>query len=238
MAYGIEMAESEFKDFLFDPDKNCRQAFTLRLRPSLAKGSIERPEASKGIKYMPTEKLHDVNSKESISIEDQQQVREAASRRSGSKWLRRTSGTQAEAKETVKKKKEKAGLTKGEEEEEDDDESFVFADVEEAIRETLGEEVAMYLHPREAGQVKLAGGKTMPVEAVERALPRLSATRMRLHIVRREKLKKWTVYHIGLIEPRLRLKDGTEVELKSYRSPSGEAPPAPGPEEGEDDKGR
>ncbi|MBX9667745.1 MAG: hypothetical protein K2X93_09015, partial [Candidatus Obscuribacterales bacterium] len=70
MAYGIPMEEKEFHDFIDNPDKDCWQGFTLRLRPSIAEGTIRRPEASKGIEYKPTENAIDANSSGSLSMKD------------------------------------------------------------------------------------------------------------------------------------------------------------------------
>ncbi|MBX9669358.1 MAG: hypothetical protein K2X93_17165, partial [Candidatus Obscuribacterales bacterium] len=123
----------------------------------------------------------------------------------------------------------KSGESDSDDEEENDD-SFIYANIEDAIKETLGDEIAMYLHPKDAGIVKLKGGSAMPTEEIERVLPRLKSFKLRLHIVRREKLKKWTVYHFGFIEPKVQLGDGSEVVLVHYRNPSGEKIPEPGPE--------
>lgn len=53
MAYGKEMSEAELATFLKDPDTDSWKGFTLRLRTSLEKGALERPEESKGIEYKP-----------------------------------------------------------------------------------------------------------------------------------------------------------------------------------------
>lgn len=214
MAYGMPISETDFKEFAKNPDPECWKGFALRLRPSIAAGAIERPEASKGIEYKPTEKVQDVNAAESLSLQDKQ------------KMLVVESKGKAIPLSSIKVQKNVAPEAKDEEEESDD--SFIYANIEEAIKETLGDEVAMYLHPKDAGPVKLADGTDMTAIDVEKQLPRLQSAKLRLHIVRREQLRRWTVYHMGILEPVLKLQDGSAFPLKSYRSPSGEAVPDPG----------
>ncbi len=224
MAYGIPMQEAEFQDFITNPNKDCWQGFTLRLRPSIAEGAIKRPDASKGIEYNPTEHAIDTNSSGSLSMEDKKRLL--------NKTLQQVKGAGHELSSKEKEKKEDrvAKQPKTDLDEEENDDSFIYANIEDAIKETLGDEIAMYLHPKDAGIVRKKDGSTVPQEQVEKALPRLKSFKLRLHIVRREKLKKWTVYHFGFIQPVVKLSDGSEVALSSYRNPSGEKIPEPGPE--------
>lgn len=229
MAYGIPITETEFTNFTRDPDNECWKGFALRLRPSIAPGAIERPESSKGIEYKPTENEHDANRSGSLSIEDKQKL--LVVERNGKaipissiKKVRKneTRNNSANSEQETKNK-----TAKSKEDEEESDDSFIYASVEDAIKESLGEEVAAYLHPRDPGPVKMPDGKEMSEENVEKQLPHLQSAKLRLHIVRREQLRKWTVYHIGILEPVLKLADGTVFPLKSYKPPSGDAVPNP-----------
>ncbi len=235
MAYGIPMTEADFTKFVRDPDIECWKGFALRLRPSIAPGSIERPESSKGIEYKPTENEHDVNREGSLSIEDKQkllvvqhngkEIPISTIKKVGNKDNAgdKSNDGKNPDKESGKIESVKPEINKDEE----SDDSFIYASVEDAIKESLGEEVAAYLHPRDPGPVKLADGKTMSEVDIEKQLPHLQSAKLRLHIVRREQLKKWTVYHIGILDPVLRLPDGKSFPLKSYKTPSGNDIPNP-----------
>ncbi len=67
MAYGQSMTEAELNEFLTDPDKDAWKGLTLRMRPSLSPGLMERPKESHEIEYRPTEKLRGVDATESGS---------------------------------------------------------------------------------------------------------------------------------------------------------------------------
>lgn len=225
MAYGIPMSKEEFDAFTKNPDKDCWQAFTLRLRPSLAPGTVARPDASKGIEYKPTEDAEEVAKNESLSLEDKKKylMETAAQIRAANGIKDVPTPEKKETSKDVPKNTEKLNAPKPspkESKKDDGDDSFIYAEFEQAIKETLGEEVAQYLHPKDAGPVKLADGSDMPVEDIAKALPRLQASKLRLHIVRREKLRQWTVYHFGMMYPVMKLQDGSTMELKSHRTPS------------------
>lgn len=231
MAYGIPMTESEFAAFIKDPDKDSRKGFALRLRPSIAPGAIERPEGSKGIEYKPTEKEIEVNRSESLSIEDKRNllIVESKGKQLPVSAIKKI-GKLDEASKEVEPQLSSKPVDSEEPEaptEDENDDSFIYASVEDAIKETLGEQVARYLHPRDAGPVKLADGKNMSPIEIEKQLPRLTSAKLRLHIVRREKLRRWTVYHMSILEPVLTLADGSRFPLPSYKPPSGEAVPDP-----------
>ena len=166
MAYGKDISEEKFKEFIADPDKEAWKGFTLRLRPSLNKGVIDRPKESLGIKYKPSQKLREAGSKKKTD---------------------------------------------------ENDENYVYAPIEDMIRETLGEEGVMYLHPRDAAEVIKDDKSTYSKAAVLKKLPKLKSVNLRLHIVRRDQLKEWTVYHFTLTEPVLLLANGKSLELNNYR---------------------
>lgn len=228
MAYGIPMTETEFAEFIKDPDKDSRKGFALRLRPSIAPGAIERPEASRGIEYKPTEKEIAVNRSESLSMDDKRKLLVVESK---GKQLPISDIKKIEKLENTETSDVKPAANAGSNEKptaaEENDDSFIYASVEDAIKETLGEQVAQYLHPRDAGPVKLKDGSEMSPIDIEKQLPRLTSAKLRLHIVRREKLRRWTVYHMSILDPVLTLADGSQCPLPSYKPPSGEAVPDP-----------
>lgn len=47
MAYGYDISADQFEKFLGDPDHEAWKALTLRMRPSLAKGTADEPEAAR-----------------------------------------------------------------------------------------------------------------------------------------------------------------------------------------------
>jgi hypothetical protein len=49
MAYGYDMSTEQFEQFLADPDHEAYKGLTLRMRPSLDKGTVDQPEASKNL---------------------------------------------------------------------------------------------------------------------------------------------------------------------------------------------
>ncbi len=49
MAYGYDISGEQFEKFLADPDHEAWKGLTLRMRPSLAKGAVDQPEASKNL---------------------------------------------------------------------------------------------------------------------------------------------------------------------------------------------
>ena len=46
MAYGYDMSSEQFEQFLANPDHETYKGLTLRMRPSLDKGTVEQPEAA------------------------------------------------------------------------------------------------------------------------------------------------------------------------------------------------
>ncbi len=171
MAYGQSMTEGELNEFLADPDKDAWKGLTLRMRPSLKPGLMERPKESQEIEYRPTEKLRGVDATESGSF----------------------------------------GVTV--------DTPSAESETEKILLEALGKDALVYLHPKDPGAVKTPAGLTVSDEQVEAKLPRIKSVLLRLHVVRRGQLKDWTVYHIGVTEPVLKIGD-KEVVLKNFLPPA------------------
>jgi len=86
------------------------------------------------------------------------------------------------------------------------------------IKITLGIGATEYLIPKDAGDVLLADGSVMPPYQVAQRLPRLKSAILRLHVVRRGKLKDWTIYHFGLMHPIL-MEGNREIPLIHDRPP-------------------
>lgn len=49
MAYGYDISSEQFEQFLADPDHEAWKALTLRMRPSLDKGTADEPEAARAL---------------------------------------------------------------------------------------------------------------------------------------------------------------------------------------------
>lgn len=172
MAYGQSMTEEELNEFLADPDKDAWKGLTLRMRPSLAPGLMERPKESLDIEYRPTEKLRGVDATESGSF----------------------------------------GVTV-------DNDQSAQSETEKILLEALGKDALVYLHPKDPGPVKTPAGLTVSPEQVEAKLPRIKSLLLKLHVVRRGQLKDWTVYHIGVTEPVVKVGD-KEIALKNFLPPA------------------
>ncbi len=179
MAYGIVMKQDEFKSFIDDPDKDSWQAFSLRLRPSLSKGVVNRPPTSVGIEYHP-------------SVVEPDKLNKNGSGR-------------------LKPKKSESELKS--------DDSFIYAPVEDTLDELLTPEEKLYLHPKDAAGVVDDKGGSLDFQKVEESLPRLARFNLRLHVVRRGQLNKWTVYHFAILDPIFVMSDGRELAFKNYLSP-------------------
>ncbi len=174
MAYGKDMTEKEFNEFLRDPDKEAVKGFTLRLRPSLAAGAIAPPM----VKVPP-----DLTS-EFIALRTTNSQATVASKSASSSGERTVSGI-----------------------------------TEEDIKAALGPDATAYLTPRDPGKVLINEKQAMPIEEIATKLPRLRSAVARLHVVRRGKLNNWTVYHVAVLFPTMRLNNGREVKLLQHLGP-------------------
>ena len=90
------------------------------------------------------------------------------------------------------------------------------------IRKSFGEDVADYLVPEDAGQVLDENGKPLSEKAVEAQLPKLEKMSLRLHVVRRDKIQNWTIYHFALEQPVLIMPNGKEIVLQHHQRPKNE----------------
>jgi hypothetical protein len=194
LAYGKDMTTAEFGEFLKDPDKGAWQGFTLRLRSGLKKGSVAAP-----LIEVPQELRSDFQS--------YKKVQEALQ-------LSKTANSSASAKKTEAAAKAN-DTTNSNDSTKDSDTSID----EEYIRKSFGADVADFLTPQEAGHVLNADGKPIPESEVEAKLPRLLQSVLRLHIVRRDKIQDWTIYHFALEQPVLIMPDGTEIALRHHQKP-------------------
>ncbi len=95
---------------------------------------------------------------------------------------------------------------------------------DEYIRKSFGDAAADYLIPADAGQVLDKEGKALRREDVARQLPHLEKTTLRLHVVRRDKIQEWTIYHFALENPVLAMPDGSELVLQHHQRPKSSLP--------------
>jgi hypothetical protein len=94
---------------------------------------------------------------------------------------------------------------------------------EEYMRKMFGAEATEYLQPKDAGHVIDDQGKALSEELVASKLPRLKDMTLRLHVVRRDKMQPWTVYHFALEHPIVIMPDGMELALTHHQRPKSES---------------
>lgn len=262
MAYGNDISLEEFNAFLANPDKNKNPdkdawvRFTLRLRPSLAQGTVTRPEASKGIEYKPEsvtkeeamasspkgagssdllDDSPDDSSDDSwdggtppkspdflASSKSDSDDAESGSQQIGAKpkAVTKTADGGTPGLEITIKKLPPRSLVPPKKHEYDD--TFIYAKLADEIIAKYGEEGLRrcYYIPKEAAAVKLPDGGTMPIDEVERKLPRLKSFTLRLQIVRRGQLKRWTVSDVNVIDPVMQVDGNGTALVKLDLSPS------------------
>lgn len=247
MAYGKDISLDEFNAFLANPDKSKNPdkdawvRFTLRLRPSLAQGTVSRPETSKGIEYKP----ESVTREEAMAGSSSKGTLDSdlLGDTSDDSWdggtppkspdfldnskneldgLTKTTDGGTPGLEITIKKLPKRSLVPPKKHEYDD--TFIYAKLADEIITRYGEEglSRCYYIPKEAAAVKLPDGGTMPIDEVERKLPRMKSFTLRLQIVRRGQLKRWTVANVGIIDPVMKLENGTEAKLDLSSGPNNE----------------
>ncbi|MBX9695720.1 MAG: hypothetical protein K2Z81_25270 [Cyanobacteria bacterium] len=204
LAYGEEMTEEELNQFAQNPDKDVWRGFTLRLRPSLEPGVVNRPDASKNIEYKPDDeglkkKSDGANAELSASDKAVEEARKSA----GQPVDPNASPQKGASSQTGPR-----------------DDSYVYENLEDDIAKALGKDFVRYLHPQDPGKVVRPDGSCLSSSEIAKNLPRLVRAKLRLHIVRRGKLRTWTVYHLGVIEPQVKLSNGKMLELTSAVPPN------------------
>jgi hypothetical protein len=201
LAYGKDMPLKDFQEFLKDPDKESWKGFTLRLRPSLDPDAIKLPEVT-----VPREMKDDFVSyrraKESLSpsakLDTKTDESKNASGEAGTKASEASAGNSGSEDSEVS---------------------------EEYMRKMFGTEATLYLTPKDAGHVLDGDGKSLNQEEVASKLPRLKDMILRLHVVRRDKMQPWTIYHFAVEHPILETPDGVELALSHHQRPKSEATP-------------
>jgi hypothetical protein len=200
LAYGKDMPLKDFEEFLRDPDKDAWKGFTLRLRPSLDADAIRLPKVT-----IPREMKDDF-----VSYRRAQEGL-ANSTKSDTKNIGAAPGAAG------------TRATEGDKAKTEGDDTEIS---EEYMRKMFGAEVTEYLTPKDAGHVLDGEGKPMSQEQVAAKLPRLKDMVLRLHVVRRDKMQPWTIYHFAVEHPLLETPDGVELALSHHQRPKGEATPA------------
>ncbi|HEY9681697.1 MAG TPA: hypothetical protein V6C86_08950 [Oculatellaceae cyanobacterium] len=202
LAYGKDMALAEFQDFLKDPDKGAWQGLTLRFRSGLGKGAIAAPAIE-----IPQELKSDFQSYKQVQ-EALQQGREPSAKLTDPSA--NTGGNSKSGNDEVTTNNHEINKESKRAESPIDD---------EYIRKSFGADVADYLIPKDAGHVVGADGKPLSDDEVAAQLPRLLQTTLRLHIVRRDKIQNWTIYHFALEQPVLIMPDGKQIALRHHQKP-------------------
>jgi hypothetical protein len=177
MAYGIPIKAQDLDSFIADPDKDSWKALTLRLRPSLAAGTVTIPEdAKKQIDHYMKDK----------------RAREKEERQYNEKHKNTATQTATEIA---------AGLAK------------------EALAESAN---SKYLIPKDAAGVIGVDGKPIAQDAVAARLPRLKSALLRLHMVRRDPVEPFTVFHFVVSDPVLLIPEKGDYKmlvLKNFKPP-------------------
>ncbi len=94
-------------------------------------------------------------------------------------------------------------------------------------QEALAESAeSKYLIPKDAGAVLAADGKPLPTESVASRLPRLKSALLRLHMVRRDPVEPFTVFHFVISDPVLLIPNKGDYKilvLKNFKPPLAES---------------
>lgn len=79
----------------------------------------------------------------------------------------------------------------------------------------LSGDEAKYLRPADAGNVEKEDGKLVPAADYAQKLPRLKSGVLRIYVVRRGKMQRWSVKKMRLKDPVFALSNGKELALKT-----------------------
>jgi hypothetical protein len=82
---------------------------------------------------------------------------------------------------------------------------------ERLLKAALEEKKNGYLHPADAGQVIDSSGKVIPIDVLERQLPRLKSIILSIHLVRDDQLQNWAMYRCAFAKPQITLDNGAKV---------------------------
>lgn len=93
-------------------------------------------------------------------------------------------------------------------------------EAEKSAKEVLTPEMAKYLYPKDAAPIKLPDGKTAPIEQFADKLPRLYSAVVRLYIVRRGQLTRWTIKKLQLHDAVLITEKGERLQVLRTKAPS------------------
>jgi hypothetical protein len=201
MAYGLPIKVTDFDSFLAYPDKDSWKALTLRMRPSLAAGTVAIPADAKA--------QIDHYIKDKKDREKEKQAQEEKGNKNAGQSDNQSPGNEKSATE-IAPAEIAAGLAK------------------EALASSAENK---YLVPKDAGAVIGDDGKALPQESVANRLPRLKAATLRMHMVRRDPVQPFTVFHFVISDPVLLVpeKQGyRQVVLNNFKPPMpGQLTPAP-----------
>ncbi|MFN8656939.1 MAG: hypothetical protein U0105_11420 [Candidatus Obscuribacterales bacterium] len=93
-------------------------------------------------------------------------------------------------------------------------------EAEKSAKEVLAPELLKYLHARDAGPVKLDDGKTVAMEEYGDQLPRLYSAVVRLYIVRRGQINRWTIKKVQLHDAILLTNKGERLQVLRTKAPT------------------
>ncbi len=93
-------------------------------------------------------------------------------------------------------------------------------EAEKSAKEVLAPEMLKYLHARDAGPVMLDDGKTVAMEEYGDQLPRLYSAVVRLYIVRRGQINRWTIKKVQLHDATLLTNKGERLQVLRTKAPT------------------
>ncbi|MBS2008897.1 MAG: hypothetical protein JST01_17735 [Cyanobacteria bacterium SZAS TMP-1] len=192
MAYGLPMKSTDLNAFLADPDKDSWKGLTLRLRPSLAPGTVAIPADAKMHidSYIRDKKRREKEERE-LRLKKEGGAQESPQEAADSEAIDNEATAAEKARELAKT----------------------------ALTESLD---SKYLVPKDAAEVVGEDGKAISSKDLEARLPRLKAALLKLHMVRRDPTQPFTVFHFVVSDPVLAVPTGNEfrqVILKNFKPP-------------------
>lgn len=196
MAFGLPMKSTDFEAFLADPDKDSWKGLTLRMRPSLAAGTVAIPADAKA--HIDTY-IRDKKRKEKEERE----------------YRQKTGG--GESRDQTTDQDSSAGHTTDSEAQSDEEKARQLA--RNAVAEAADEK---YVMPKDAAAVLKDDGTPVPVAEIEARLPKLTSAVLKLHMVRRDPTQPFTVFHFVVSDPVLSVPENggfRRLILKNFKPP-------------------